>query len=207
MYKQATFTIKGIRPLIMQNGKILKNPLHPLTKTIKQFSGKRKKSDEDLEAIAKLEWYAGLYLEQRTGILVERSSVQFEKDGGGHGVYIPGENIEAMLFTVAAKQRMKTDFKAAIMVEDAPLVYEGGKTAKELWEDGRFCDERDVRIQGKSAIMRYRPVFPEWSLTFTVQYLSDMLNEQQIVDAVDLAGKINGVGTYRPKYGRFDRVA
>lgn len=206
MYKLLTVTVKGISPLIVQNGKILKDPLHPLTKTIKQFSGKRKKTDEDLEAIAKLEWYGGLYLVNRGNINVVRNQVEFDQKEGGDTPYIPGENLEAMLAAMAAKQRMKGDFKAAVRVDDAMLVYDGPKTAKGLWDDGRFRDVRDVRIQGKSSIMRYRPVFSQWSLTFTVQYLSDIVNEHQVIDAIDLAGKINGLGTYRPKYGQFDRV-
>jgi hypothetical protein len=40
----------------------LVNPLHPLTKELKRFTGKQKKTEEDLMALAKLEWLAGMYL-------------------------------------------------------------------------------------------------------------------------------------------------
>ena len=51
-YKQYEVVLSG-DSLIMHNGRT-SNPLDPFTKAMKEISGKRKKTDADLEALSKI---------------------------------------------------------------------------------------------------------------------------------------------------------
>ena len=72
--------------------------------------------------------------------------------------------------------------------------------------DGRrFVDRRRVKV-GQNAVMRTRPIFPEWELIFTVSYDSKLINKGSLKDFVTLAGTQIGLFELRPKFGRFEVV-
>ena len=73
----------------------------------------------------------------------------------------------------------------------------------ELAEDPKFRDQRMVKIQ-TSKVLRTRPIFPNWELTFEVMYLPDVVDESDIDEAINTAGYIIGLAEYRPEYGRFE---
>lgn len=200
MYKQVEFSIQSISPLIMHDGKKQTNPLHPLTKEIKRFSSKKPKTEEDLLSLAKLEWLGGLYVQEMPKVEVQGGNVRFT---GGKGVCIPSDVLEAMLINGAKKRKLGTQFKSGILIDqDFLLEYDGSKDIESLWNDGRFTDTRPVRVQ-KNAVMRCRPIFPKWGLTFTVNYLPSSINKDQIQEALETAGIVAAIGDNRPKYGRF----
>ncbi len=58
--KTATYTIRGTTPMMMHNER-LANPFDDLTKAIKAISGKRKKTEDDLIEMSRIEWLGGLY--------------------------------------------------------------------------------------------------------------------------------------------------
>ncbi len=84
-----------------------------------------------------------------------------------------------------------------------PLVFPGPKTIDELWADGRFCDYRGVAV-GQAKIMRARPIFPGWSLSFSLPYDPDTVDGTVVETALEKAGKLLGMGDYRPRFGRFE---
>ena len=185
MYKPLHFAITGMAPLLMHNGQ-LADPLNDIAKKMKAIAGKRKKTDADFEELAKLEFLGGLYLDDK-----ERPVV-------------PGELIESMLAESAKSQRMGKQFKAGVICDGAwSLLYDGPKNADSLWENKGFRDTRGVRI-GQNKVMRTRPVFMKWSLKFTVQFLDDVMNEAQVREILTHAGRLVGIGDYRPKFGRFE---
>ena len=55
-------TLKGQSPLLCHNPRMV-DPEFELNREIKALTGKRKKTDEDLKMIERLEWYGGLYEE------------------------------------------------------------------------------------------------------------------------------------------------
>jgi hypothetical protein len=57
-----------------------------------------------------------------------------------------------------------------------------------------------VRVPPKtgSADVRYRPEFPKWEVELSIQYNANLLNEQQILNLLALAGLHQGVGEMRP---------
>ena len=60
--KNLRVTWKGLSPLIMHSCQCV-NPLHPISKEMKKYTSKKAKdkTDEDLIALADLEWEAGAY--------------------------------------------------------------------------------------------------------------------------------------------------
>jgi hypothetical protein len=176
--------ITGTRPLLM-HAAIFADPLNPLTKAHKELTSKRKKTDEDHEAIAKSEWLGGLYIDEQ-------------------GPFIPGVNIEAALVSGGKLSKLGTQLKRSveIMDEKCHLEYEGPKSAEKLWLAG-FYDARSVKIQ-TARLVRYRPIFRKWSCVCEIAYDAQTINKEQVIKCLEDGGQYCGVGDYRPKFGRFD---
>lgn len=203
MYKEEMLEVVGCSPLLMHSRKKLGNPLHPLTKEIKRFSGKKNKTEEDLLAIAKLEWLGGMYLTEDAQVEIKGGEIEFF--GGGEPC-LPGEVWESTIISGAKKHKLGQQFKSGIIVDgDFPLIYEGPKTASELWKDVSYIDMRNVKIQ-RNLIMRCRPLFNKWASKIVVSYLPSVVDLDKIKEALATAGILAGVGDYRPKYGRFNLV-
>lgn len=185
MYKHVEFTIDGIAPLLMHNVR-LANPRDPITRAMKAITAKgKKKTDADLDELSRLEFMGGLYV------------------GENGEPVVPGECIEAMVRKAAMKSRKGQDALAGIISDgNWPLIYDGPKTADELWADGRFVDCRGCGVQ-KSRVIRTRPRFNAWSLKFTVSYLPELINERELIEWVETAGQLVGMLDFRPKFGRF----
>lgn len=61
-----------------------------------------------------------------------------------------------------------------------------------------------VRLQGKTADIRYRAEFREWGATLNVEYNAGVLTDEQLVNLFYMAGFSVGVGEWRPeKNGAF----
>jgi len=115
--------------------------------------------------------------------------------------YQPSDHILGALI------KASTDFK---------IPGKGKKTYKDLIQSALFIypdaiphkipkwvvDRRPVVIQ-RSRIIRERPRFDEWELSFEI----DITDEQLPVDAVrkiiEHAGNRKGLGDFRPRFGRF----
>lgn len=188
MYESIEFTIQGLSPLLFHNGQ-LADPLNDFAKRMKEVSGKKKKTDADHIELSRIEFLGGLYTD----------------DKGRPG--IPGENIESAMVFAAKKHKLGPQAKAGIISDGFWLVdYDGPKTPDALWEDKRFVDRRGAKVQ-MSRVNRTRPIFRNWKLTFTLQYLADQLNKKDVVMIVETAGRIIGLGDYRPRFGRFEIVS
>lgn len=63
-----------------------------------------------------------------------------------------------------------------------------------------------VRLGGmnRSADLRYRPEFPEWSTTLEVTYVTSSLSRDSVLSLIDAGGLGIGIGEWRPeKRGEF----
>lgn len=184
----------------MHNARILTNPMHPITKMTKQLTAKRKKTDDDLMAISKIEWVAGLYLSKPPTVEIIDTNVAIKCDGR---IVVPGEVLEAVLREGAKQNRLGTTFKAGVQVlGDSLLDYDGPSDLEKLWAAGNFTDIRNVRVQ-RAAILRTRPIFTDWALTFDIEYLPQVVDLGQIKEALTIGGQRIALCDYRPKYGKF----
>lgn len=179
------FKLTGTAPLMMHRDTFA-NPLNPLTKAHKELTGKRKKTDEDHELIALSEWRSSLYHDD-----VE-------------GPYVPGIAVESMLVEAAKMQKLGKHFTRGVMVlEDiCPLQYEGPRTIAGLQADSGFTDCRSVRVQ-LAKVMRYRPIFRNWSIIVTAAFNPEVVNADDVIKAMNDGGAMVGLLDYRPRFGRF----
>jgi len=184
MYQELTVNLSGLSPLLMHCGQ-MSDPLNDFTIRMKAISKLRNKTDEHHEQMARIEWEAGLYLNDKGAPC------------------IPGENIESMFIAAAKKQKMGPQAKAGIICDgNFAVVFDGPKGIEALYEDGRFSDRRSVCIQ-RARIMRTRPIFYDWQLKFKINYLPDQFEKSQVAEILDIAGRVIGLGDYRPRFGRF----
>jgi hypothetical protein len=183
--KSIKVNITGSSPLLMHSDRFA-NPLDPLTKAHKEMTGKRKKTDDDFIAIAKSEFIGGCYWNEDTGF------------------FIPSQNLDSCLIAAAKLQKLGVKFKQGILVLEEELPLNGFKnvTPEKLWENKKHIDARGVKV-GMAKIMRYRPIFRDWSVSATVMVNEDVVNINEVKKALTDAGDLIGLGDYRPRFGRF----
>src|SRR5688500_8066190 len=176
--------LESASPLLMHNA-TLANPLNPLTKQFKEQTSKRKKTDENLETIMRLEYFSSLYWDQ---IL---------------GPYIPDVVFLASIRTAArGHQRGKDSERAVQVTEDkVPLQYKGPRTKEELYALPEFVDVRGV-IVGQKRVMRCRPIFQSWKAECEVIFDEALLNKEEVTQFIKEAGTRAGIMDMRPRYGR-----
>lgn len=177
------FKITGTRPLLMNSDRMA-DPLNPLTKAHKVLTSKRKKTDDDYEEIARSEFVGAMYIDD-------------------NGPYIPGINIEASMIAGGKLSKLGTQLKRSVEVitDKCHLSYDGPREIEAMWDAGMY-DSRSVKV-GQAKLIRYRPLFREWSFTCEVVYDETSIDREQIIQCMVDAGKYCGVGDYRPKFGRF----
>lgn len=176
----------GISPIILHSCQCV-NPLHPISLEMKKINAKKKnKTEEDLAMLSDLEWEAGLYWNDEIG------------------VYIPAENIEATIREGAKARRKGKDIVKGFMCDDMQIPLEIGEnlTKDQMKADFRFRDVRAMKVQ-QSRVMRTRPRFNMWNISFTATYDENILDFSDLVDAIEYAGQYVGLCDSRPKYGKF----
>lgn len=187
--KSLTIDIVGASPLLM-HADTLSNPLDPRTKFHKELTSKKKKTDEDHVAISRSEWAAAMHF--RDGI----------------GPCLPTMMIRACLIAGAKYNKLGMQFKKSTLSLDevCRLEYDGPRDIDAMWEDGRFCDTRSVKV-GTSRVMRSRPLFTSWGCSMNLLIDPEQIEVEQVVTALDLAGRLCGLGDFRPAcggmFGRF----
>lgn len=203
--KKVTFNIKGISPLLMHSPQTV-DPLNPIARDMKQITKKRIKSDDDYGLLSRLEFFAGLYLSEDFAYEIKDGKIIVETDAK---VVIPAGVLDGMIFASAKKVKMGTTFKSSVMAEDdAPLIFDGANDGiQALVDNPKYYDKRTERVNGGSGVIRTRPIFRTWSLTFGVLFNSEIVNYEDIGEAVKRAGTICGIGDRRPRFGRFELIA
>lgn len=179
------FHIRGLSPLIQHNGQ-LADPMNEWTRALSALTSKKKKTDKDREEIGRVEFMGGLYI-----------------DEAGHPC-IPGENIESMLQVEGRRNKMGRQVQAGIICDGLfPLQYDGPKEPEGLWERrAAFALRKGVRNQ-MNRVIRTRPIFRDWRLTFDVEVIAEEINAPVVIGFVEAAGRHTGMGDWRPRFGRF----
>ena len=183
--KTLRITWKGTTPLIMHSCKCV-NPLHPISIEMKKYTSKRKKTEEDLIKISDLEWESGAYWDDEIGL------------------YIPAENIEATIKNGAKSIKKGSDITKYCDVKSLynKLDYGENLTKEELISRPKY---RDVRVMGvqRAKILRTRPRFDKWKVTFDMIYDDSKIDIHTIQQSIEYAGAYVGLCDSRPKYGKF----
>lgn len=183
--KILNFAIENVGPLLQHDDKAA-NPFNAYAKQLKAISSKRKKTEDDLLEMARIEWLAGLYHTSE------------------EGYYMKAECFEGAFYESAKAKKLGKVFREALRIPDHPIFHFKHEklSPDQLFMRDEYKDMRTVKIQ-RSKILRCRPIFTEWHCEVEVWYEESRLNEQEIIDVVNYAGKYIGLCDYRPKYGRF----
>ena len=181
-----TVRIQGETPLLVNNPSTI-NPLSENTKVIKEITGKRKKSDADVNELLRLKYHAALYHDAELGPYLP--SYNFFRCGQEGGKL--------------SKQGKNWERGVTVVGEKTALNYKGPRDPDGLWADTRFVDIRDGRI-GASRVTVARPIFnPEWYCDVTFMIQPDVVNSGDILANLVTGGRLIGIGTYRARFGRF----
>lgn len=196
--KTLKVTWKGISPLIMHSCKCV-NPLHPIQVLVKELTAKRKKTEEDLNRLADLEWMGGAYV-------MDNADIQwaYGKKVKDFNLYIPAENVEATLINGAKSFKKGTDVEKYCDVLDLYIPFDYGEklAADDIVHRYEYRDTRAMNVM-RNKVMRTRPRFDQWRIEFTMAYEETKIDLKTIVDAMEYAGQYVGLCDSRPKYGKF----
>jgi hypothetical protein len=137
-------------------------------------------------------------------------------------VYVPQEEAERVCYrTEDGKIYIpSTHFKGCMIKSGVDFVYSGRKTYKDYIKSGIFFKEKEIILTpqkytisnmpvviSRSRIMRSRPEFKEWECSFTIEIINEDINKSILKEILQSAGKFQGVGDFRPEYGRFEVVS
>lgn len=121
----------------------------------------------------------------------------------GNGPFFPAENIRQSMIGAASRHKIgrraaTTDMAAAVYLSPFELPLTGD------WH----TDSRAIVIPAtKGRILRHRPMFDQWAIDFQIQIDNDLVSESLVRNILEDAGKLVGVGDFRPArkgpYGRF----
>lgn len=187
--KSISFRLVGVCPLLQHNAQTA-DPLNEFAQRMKEISSKRVKTEDDHRRLADIEWEAGLYM---------------DADGN---VCMPSENIHKCLQEGAKKSKLGKQFDAGVYMPpdrfEFPLLIDGKtRKAMPLRKDRQFT-LRKLVIVNRARIPRERPRFPIWSIEVELLFAPDVINEKSVIRAAEDAGRLVGLGDYRPRYGRFN---
>jgi len=182
--------LTGTNPLLLHNSR-LANPLDPYARAKAEITGKRKKTDEDYARIMQLE---------------ARGSVYETPDGKlGH----PTQNVWRCLYDAAKSFKRGEDVKRSLIeIGDVtvPLLVNGKQIAIDAFlENPENIDYRPVTLS-KRKTMRARPIVRKWESAHEFDLLTDILDLDVVKLIARHAGRVVGVGDWRPKFGKFEAV-
>jgi len=182
-------TLQGVVPLLCHNG-LLCDPFHGPARAMKEVTSKRRKTEDDLLQLRKLEFLGGLYLDDK-----------------GRPC-LTADVILGLLSAAGAKLKSKKQMQAGVFTDEDtfPIDYPGSKDPETMYSKKEHVHVARAKV-GMSAVMRVRPRFKEWSVTFHLNIVTDVIDLKTVRDAIELAGRVVGLGDWRPRYGRYNLVA
>lgn len=173
-----TFTVRALSPLLQNN------PADFIGKTEGGELAKGKKEYDDEEEA--------------------RRRLYLTPDGDyGH----PSEAFtKAMVKAVAGKKFGKvfatSAIKGSVFITEPYSLIESQDGSKV-----RYSVDRRPVVVGKARILRCRPAFANWSMKVALEVDTAILSPSQVRESLALAGRIIGIGDYRPEkgggFGRF----
>lgn len=116
-----------------------------------------------------------------------------------NGCYVPAVMVEAAMKKAATDfKRGKSSYKdtvvSCVLIEDDKI-----RLNKDTYDE---IDRRPVVVQ-RNRVVRSRPMFKNWELSFTINFNEDRISSDIIKQILEEAGSSKGIGDYRPRFGRF----
>lgn len=176
--------ITGTVALLMHNAQ-LADPLNPYTKKVAEVASKRAKTDEDHAELARREWLGGLYYTPEDGL------------------HVPGQNVERCLLDAARMNRLGKSIERGVFIVGNPALDIG-----QVFDPAKMVSDMNYRftttiVVAKRRVPRTRPMFRKWSLTASGTLDDSQLDMAELRSIANNAGRLVGLGDWRPRYGRF----
>ena len=195
---QVTLNSEG--PLLCSNV-ASSDPLGEGAKQKAFFHTKKKKNDEDHRALRTLDWLFSGYWNKIGEIFVDESENTVEFEGFADPI-LPGANFQRCLRNAATKWKLGKDVLRSVVVSNDPAIeYDGPKNAIEMF------NSRTPKFQLAAFTSRgvwvNRLMFPLWKATYRLTVDDEILSVSQLKRIITMAGKAEGLGTWRPRHGRF----
>lgn len=179
--------------LLMHNER-LADPLDLYSQWLAELSKKRTKTERDIEEMGRREFLGAGYWAKDDG----------PEDTESAEPFIPTWNIIRCLQAAATRYKLgKHIIRGIVPVEDeTTLQYDGPRTTKELWESGLFHSRKGVAV-GQRRVIRTRPCFTDWKVEAELELDLTILDAMQVNQIAAAAGRYEGLGDARPRFGRF----
>lgn len=121
---------------------------------------------------------------------------------------IPGEQLRMSIISAAKyRQDPRSSRKSAMDLYKAGIIVltDLSPTGNKDWD---YLDMRRVVIQ-RSSITRNRPALKKgWKVEFLILVnLPEYISSDDLYDVLSMSGKLNGIGDFRPTFGRFNVVS
>ena len=185
--KTLRFKVVGTQPLMLNNNQTV-NPFNHYAKKLKEFTSKRKKTEEDMLALYGLQFESSLYLAS-----------------DGKTYIIPADHFWKSICTAAKEVKLGKKFEQSFQIfDDCVLDFpEKNLSPSELYEDSSHVDIRVGTIMGQRKVPVRRAIFNEWKTEVVCHFDETQIDEKDVIKIFEIAGLRYGVGTYRKKFGKF----
>lgn len=190
----------GIRPLILSNPQTvqLSNRYASESRRLNTLlKAARKKQDEhklaELEQLQiRNDWEASSYWDDKA-----------------KKFFVPDTLILACIRNGAAAAKKGKDIDRAVLISETEAHIETAIKHNSLegyFNDSAFRLECPCKVPPKTGalIWKARCMIPTgWSIQFQIEYDDNIVADKSLTEALELAGRLSGLGGWRPKYGRF----
>jgi len=187
--KSLKFTLKGIDSLLINNPQ-KSDPLNKYAKEMKQFTSKRKKTDEDIVAMREIELRSKIYWDDELKI------------------YIPSTWIVAAIAGISwTKGKIKkSDIRSSVFPTKPKikLSYDGMEkvsTPVDIVKNSDFHNVVSLK-QGQVRVVKAAPIFNNWSAEIELDYDDSVINLSELKTLLEHSACYGGFGDFRPTHGR-----
>lgn len=194
-------TVTGCSALLLSNNRC-SDPLSEAAKTKKFFTSKRTKVDADHMNLRVIDWVYSGYWSEDGKVHIDDSENTVDLEGFA-GLYMPSQNFERCLRNGATAFKLGKEVSRALIVNNEAMIeYDGPSTAREMLAHPKFVLTSPV-VRQKVTNWVTRITLPEWQCRFELTVDDDRISVDALERIVKAAGQFEGLGTWRPRYGRF----
>lgn len=175
----------GTGSTLIQNNERGADTLDPYTRSVKELSSKRNRTDADNLELGHREFLCSLYT-------------------NGNGPCIPSFNVVRCLQDAAKMHKRGRDVERGVLpiTEEVDVLYDGPRDVEKLWKEGTFMLRKGVVVSGRR-IIKTRPMFKDFAFEVPVEVDPRIFDLDTIKMIWGEAGKYTGIGDFRPISGRF----
>ena len=185
--KYLTITLTGAEgSALLTHNERLANAQDEIARGMKSITSKRTKTDDDHAELARMEFLGGVYLTDEGKVGLPTWNV-FRSLQDGAKLNRLGKSVERGLFVAGP--------------DVIPIKHAGPDTPEAMFAAG-CVDQRSVKV-GQQKVTRTRPVFRNWSVAAEFVIDTEVLRLDELEMIADNAGRMVGIGDYRPRFGRF----